>query len=123
MNEYTPIDINDRYTGLPIGNSDNVKKSKATVFLYNDAVPNVHVDKIQTLDALVDTIDSRTAIFGDMLNPANPYASMGLINKRNSYKDIVVPNSLNDDITTRFFVGSLTIIILYILYRMMNIYQ
>ena len=114
MDEYTPIDINDKYTGLPVFAPDNLKKSDATVYFYNDKVPNVHVDKIQTLDALVDTIDVRTAVFGNMLDMSNPQASMGL----KSTPKIVIPNSLSDDMTTKFFVGSLTVVGLYIFYRM-----
>ena len=125
MNEYTPIDINDSYTGLPVFKPDNPKKSDVTVYFYNDTVPKIYDNRIQTLDALVDTIDGRTAVFGDMLNPSNPLASMGLVPPQNVAKrdpksplNIVIPNSLDDDMTTKFFIGSLTVVGLYIFYRM-----
>lgn len=117
MNEYAPIDINYVYTNLPTKSPVKLDNS-AVVYLYNDTVNPNSSDMIPPLSALVDNINSNTAVFGDIIIGENGNQTATPPNKHAINRTIVMPNSLDDDMTTKFFIGSLTIVGLYMLYRM-----
>ena len=115
MNEYTPIDLNDKYTDLPIFDPKNQTSSSNTVYFYNDTINKDDTNKIQPLSALMDNIDSRTAVFGDIIGAPEKKPTLKETTKDpNKVKTIIIPNSLDDNVSTKFFVGSLTVVGLYI---------
>ena len=121
-NEYAPIDIKYMYTNLPTKSpiESNNNNRPSVVYFYNDTVNPDATDKIPPLSALVDTINSKTAVFGDIIVNKDGTPNLKLMSTKDQMPNtIVMPNSLSDDATTRFFIGSLTIIGLYMLYRMM----
>ena len=96
------------------------KLSKSsTVFFYNDTVNPAETDKIPPLSALVDTINSKTAVFGDIIINKDGTPDLNPTSAKDQMPaTVIMPNSLNDDAVTKFFVGSLTVVGLYMLYRM-----
>lgn len=122
MNEYAPIDIKDTYTNLPTKSPIESNNSRSSVvYFYNDTVNPDATDKIPPLAALVDTINTKTAVFGDIIinQDGTPNLNATSSAKDNMPQTVVMPNSLNDDPLTKFFIGSMTVVGLYMLYRLM----